>query len=402
MDKQKQIKEMSTANLVQNQTFHFLSLILATFIILAISGILGAFRSGRFEKTYDYVEVEMRMDLIDYNSKEFELWSERSKELIVIRKELEYHEQSNSFIEVEYQYYKGYYTNYFWQSYWFYTDTILNSLIVMLFYITLTNYLISRNKLKHDEYLYLRDELNDIVLVKNDVPSSTFEPFMERWNYSRKVNQHISNVKFKLSKLEKETDYQIKKDFYIIDENYNSKFVIPEKELTKEQELYLNSKKELELQLTDGFINNNVRFSKVKYFKEIYPSFVTTGKNAIVNSTDEYSSIKSDTSKRTEDFSRKGLLGLVATAAVSMVLSFSLFSAQEGWLLLIYSIFLRLLPLTLQVFLSFMYTNSHFEQQLVPTLKYRLNIINMYLTEKNEPRPRIIVEKEETNNENNL
>lgn len=378
------IKEITNTTLVKNQTFHFLTLIFATIIILVISGILGAFRSGKFEKTYDYVKVNQNYQDIDYNSEVFKFWSKESKEVIEIRTELIYHEPSGTFIEIEYPFYKGYYSNYFWESSWFYVDTLTNSLIIMLFYITLTNFLISRNKAKNGEYLYLKDEINEIVLVKNEIPSSSFEPFMEKWNYGRKVNQHISNVKFKLSKLESKTKYEIKKEFYIIEENGDSTFKIPDRVLTPEEEKYLKTKKELELLITEQYIKTNIRFSKVKHFKTIHPSFVTTGKNSIIESTDEYSSIKSDTNKRSEDFTKKGLFGLALSMVIASVLSFTLFSAEEGWLLILYSIFIRLLPLVLQVVMSLMYINTHFEQQLIPTLKNRLNIINIYLSDKNK------------------
>ena len=177
----------------------------------------------------------------------------------------------------------------------FYSETFLHTLMVMILYIALTNFLIVRKKEDNENYKKLIKDLNEITIETNSLPATTFEPFIEEWNNQRKIKQHISNIKYKLSRLENKTSYKVRKTFYVKTDQ-GIVFKEPEQEslLNRKERKYLYKKKELETFLEKEYIEKHVLFEKVKHFKKIHPSFVTTGKNDIVKSTDEYSSIKNN------------------------------------------------------------------------------------------------------------
>lgn len=377
------IEAKETNILVSKNARSLLILILATIVIMLINGILGAFKSGKLYKTYDFVEVNILLEDVDYSLPIFESYTKASREIIKVEKRYVYDEETNENFVITVEMYKGYYTKFFFQSYWFYTDTGLNSLTAMILYITLVNFLIAKRSSENPIFKKLDEEINELVIVTNSVPSTTFEPFMEEWNNQRKIKQHISNIKYKLAVLENKTPYKIKKAFYIRNGN-GLIYQIPERTLTKKEQKYLEKREALESFITQEYIENHVLFEKVKNFKTIYASFVTTGKNEIVKSTDEYSSIRSNANKQLEDYLRKALLGFAIAFGTGILLSFVLFRLDDDWLFVVFSVALKMLPLILQAILANSYSNKHITVQMIPIQRYRLNLINMYLSTRHE------------------
>lgn len=381
----------TTNVLISKRGRSLILLIFATILVSALAGVLGAFKSGKFYKTYDYIEVGIPYEEVNFDDPIFKDKTKGSREIIKWEKEYSYDIETGEEIITHVKMYKGYYTKYFFQSGWFYADAGLNSLMVMILYIALVNFLIVRRTEKNDVHNKLEGELNDLVIEKNSLPSTTFEPYMEKWNNKRKINQHIANIKYKLALLEKKTPYKIKKTFYVkTDEGMI--FQLP-KDLTtlnKKEQKYLDKKEELEAFLEQEYIDKHVIFEKVDHFKYIHPSFVTTGKNEVIKSTDEYSSIKSNKQKQSEDYVRKAFLGLAFTFSVGVILSFVLFRIEDHWLIVLYSVLLKLLPLVLQIIFANDYSNRHIEYQMIPNLRYRLNIASMYLVYIKIPGEEII------------
>lgn len=381
-NQENKIKTGDTNVLVSTQTRNLFVLIVAVIVIMIISGILGAFKSGKFMKTYDFVEVNIPYDEVNYNDPIFKDLTDRSKEVIKYEKEYMFNEETQENIEIKVKMYKGYNTKYFFQSSWFYGDAALNTLIVLIFYITLVGYLLAKRMMNDQLYIKLEGELNQLVIEENQLPAVTFEPFIYDWNMIRKKKQHISNIKYKLAKLEQKTPYKIRKEFYVKNEEGKVVFQIPNRELTYKEFKYLETKENLESYITDEYINEHVEFEKVKYFKYIHPSFVTTGKNEIIQSTDEYSAIQTNKEKQSKDYAKKALLGLAISFAIASLLSYTLFKIDEGWLVVVWNVFMRMLPLVLQVVLAIDYVNRLMGTQKIPVLRYRLNIANLYLANK--------------------
>lgn len=361
-------------------------LVFATLLILVLSGILGAFQGGGFQKTADIKKLDGVILIDKYSSfnpkNHYEFfkdtkWTEKSK-IKYKRKEAE--EPGKDII-----YNINYGTKWFWEDPMFYSETFLHTLMVMILYIALTNFLIVRKKEDNENYKKLIKDLNEITIETNSLPATTFEPYIEEWNNQRKIKQHISNIKYKLSRLENKTSYKVRKTFYVKTDQ-GLVFKEPEQEslLNWKERKYFYKKKELETFLEKEYIEKHVLFEKVKHFKKIHPSFVTTGKNDIVKSTDEYSNIKNNKEKQTQDYIFKALIGISMSFIVGIILSFTLITVSDHWLIILYSVLLKLLPLTLQIIFAIDYSNKYVEFQEIPNLKYRLNIASMYLVYMNK------------------
>lgn len=386
------IEAKETNKLISREGRSILLLILATITVTMISGILGAFKSGKLYKTYDFVEVNILLEEVDYTLEIFKDKTDNSREVIKYETEYIFSEELQESVPVKVKVYKGYYTKYFFESWWFYADAMTNSASALIFYVALFGYLLVKRLENNEIFLTLEEEINNIIIVENQLPAISFEPFIEKWNLARKIRQHISNIKYLLAKLEVKTPYKIRKTFYVKNGN-GTEFIVPTNDLTWREERYLNKKERLESYLTKEYIDEHVEFERVKHFKYIHPSFITTGVNKIIKSTDEYSSIKTDQRKTTENISKKAMLSIASSFVVASLLSFVLFRLEEGWLEILFNVALRMLPLVLQVILSNSDSNRFIKNQIITNQRNRLNIINIYLVTKNEEEE--IIQKEE-------
>ncbi|NCU41381.1 MAG: hypothetical protein EOM19_01490 [Candidatus Moranbacteria bacterium] len=396
IEKRKPRPEATGMNILVSETSrNGLVLIVAILFVSIMSGILGAFKNGEFQQTYDFVQVEKAVSEINFEEEIFSQMTKKSRQVIYDKEEVLYNEELGETYVVTTSWFKGYYKSYFYESSWFYLETMMNTITVTIFYIALINFLIAKKKTKDVVYLKLTGDINDIVVEKNNVPSTTFEPFLDDWNSERKKRQFKANIRYKISKLERKTPFKIKKIFK--EKNEEGQFVfVREPEFLKKKfkiftknrikqrraNRYINRKMSLESFLTSEYISENVLYERVKYFKYIYASFIYNGKNGIHKTTDEYSAITSNDAKKNKDLFKKMVLGLAATLSFATVLSFTLFSANENWLIVVYNVALKLLPFILQWILGIDYSNRYMSDQLIPTQKYRLNIINMYLSNR--------------------
>jgi hypothetical protein len=374
--------------LISKTTRNGVIFFIAVILISILSGALGAFKNGEFQKTYDLISVEVPVKDLDYGDDVFESYTSKSREVFYIRKEIKFNEQTQENFTVETEYYRGYYTKYFFESSWFYLETALNISLMFMFYITFVNFLISKKEEKDKIFNMLSDEINKLVYEDNAIPSSSFEPFLEDWNDKRKKKQYISNMKYKLNLLENKTSFKVRKEFWKKEELENGKtrlvFKKPERPLTKKEERYYSKRERIKSFLDENYIEENAVFEKVKYFKYIYPSFVHSGKNGVHKTNDEYSSMKTSSEVYRNDLFKKLGISLMVTSLFATVLSFTIFRLTDDWIVIAYNILLKFLPLTLQAILAVWYSNIYMNQQLIPNLKNRLNIINIYLSEKDQ------------------
>ena len=156
----------------------------------------------------------MKVEEVDLNDRAFSELSIDSRVIKFDKKVIYYDEiLGESFEKTEY-WYKGYYKNYFYSSPWFYLETLMNTITVIIFYVALVNFLIIKKKSKDYLFTKMTDEIDDLVSVRNDVPASSFEPFLDDWNEKRKIRQFKSNMKYKISKLERKTPFRIKGYLY--------------------------------------------------------------------------------------------------------------------------------------------------------------------------------------------
>ena len=375
-------------------------LILSIFVVSILAGILGAFKNGEFQKTYDMVMVDTPLDEVDFNDRVFDDLDDNSREVILDKIVVKYDPELGQNYEEEIRVYKGYYKNYFFMSYWFYLETSLNLFLAIIFYVALVNFLIVRREEKDEMYQALSSELNTLI-IENDLPPATFEPFLDEWNRERKINQHISNMKFKRSVLEKKTSHKVRKLFYTKDKEtgrlifgpnekvLNRKFkwyefLFKEKRIQIKAKKYWYKKERIESFLDKNYIEENVPFEKVKHFRKINPSFVYSGKNVIQKSNDEYSNMMSNTKRYAKDLRKKMALSFIMTSMIASVLSFTLFRADENWLFIVLSVMLKLLPLLVQVILAINYSNVYMENQLIPTIRARVGLASLYMSKKDE------------------
>lgn len=393
-------KEVGLASVLVSETSrNGIVLFIAILFVAILSGVLGAFKNGEFQRSYDFVSIEKPFEEVDKTSDEFESYRKDSRETIVDKVVIMYDEELGENYEITVRWYKGYYKNYFFGSSWFYLETMMNTISVMIFYVALIQFLVAKKKEKDKVYLSLTGDINKIVVLDNSVPASSFEPFLGDWNDNRKVNQFISNTKYKLSKLERRTRFKVRKQFFKKNEGKMEFVETPEilsktfkwyqifnkdKRLKRKCRKYVNKKMTLESFLTKEYIEENVVYEKVKHFKYIYPSFIYNGKNGIHKTTDEYSAINSDDKRMRKDLIKKIFLGFSSTMVFATVLSFTLFRANETWLLVVYNVVLKMLPLVLQWILGIDYANSYMSDQLIPNQKYRLSIISLYLSNKDK------------------
>lgn len=278
------------------------------------------------------------------------------------------------------------YTKFFFQSLWWYFDTILSMFSSVFLFYAMFNYLIVRSKDTHIEHLnaeYLIKQLNESYLDPD-----TFEPWMETsFNKKRKIKQHIRNVKHKLKKLEQDTPYVTRRKFKHHFANYievdeTNRLPIVYRYLSKKERNYRDQKEELLEQLKDSYIAEVVIENPVENFKEIKPGFVYSGVNHEGIEQDEYSTILSDSQRVRSTMLSKVLISFsiaLGFASILTILAVDPTSQSPLWLAI--NVLMKIAPLILQVYFAINYNNWFMENQLLPNLKFRENIAMLYLAE---------------------
>lgn len=280
------------------------------------------------------------------------------------------------------------YTKLFFQSYWWYIDTAIHMISTVLLFYAIFNYLTVQSKETNPEYLngvFTMKQLNE-----NYLDPDTFEPWTEDvFNKTRKIKQHIRNVKHELKKLERKTPYIIRKKFMEHFENfdrpdyvYNPNIPSTLVNLDKKEQAYVDKKEELITQLRDKYINEVVVLSEVKNFREIKPGFVYSGVDSNSVGQDEYSTIKTDGQRIQKTIMSKIFVSLaISLSFASLLTVLAIDSSIQSPLFMVLSVIMKVTPLILQIYFAFNYNNWFVDNQLLPNLKFRENIAMMYLAE---------------------
>jgi hypothetical protein len=275
------------------------------------------------------------------------------------------------------------YTEFFFQSVWWYFETGLSMASAILLFYALFNYLIVRAKdtrVEHVNGEHTIKQLNEKYLDPD-----TFEPWIDDvFNRERKIKQHIRNVKYELKKLETDTPFAIRKRFkkYFLKESEDSLLPVAYQPLTKQEHAYVNRKEELTSMLTPEYLKEYVEDTEIDNFKPIRAGFVYSGVEHNGVGQDEYSTIKTDRARIRSSILSKVLILLSVTlgfASILTVLAVDVHTQSPLWVGL--TILMKLTPLFLQVYFAIDYTNWFMENQLLPNLKFRENIALLYLAE---------------------
>ena len=366
-----QIQQFKGA-IINKRTRNFVFLLLTIIIIFALNALLPTIE-GNTHYTTDPVVVtyEEYLSLKETNTSYVLTWSSEKD----IEKYTSQYREANGVpayisVDIPKEFEVEIYTKFFFQHIFWYITTITHVASALLLFYSIFNYLIDKYKSEYSKYITLEDEL--ILLSSNSLDPSKFEPWMLNvFNKERKLNQHISNVKYKLSKLEAKTPYKVRHT----DNKYSKRY-----------KNYITKKNNLEAQLLNQYTSNMVDHKHVKYFKYIHPSFVTCGVNHVGRTVDSYSIMKSNSSRLSRDAITKTLVSLGLTVMFASLLTMTVVTAADKpWYWIVIDILATISPLIMQVPLAFDYCAQYMEEQLIPTLVSRKSIALLYLAyEKGE------------------
>lgn len=360
-----------TAEVFHNKhTRSSIFLIITVIVIFAINSLLPTIE-GRTHYTADPVTVtygeylDMKAEDKNYNL----TWSSEKAINEYIKTYRDQHELSDYIVvEPPKDFAVSVYTRFFFQHTFWYISTLTRIVSAVLLFYSVFNYLITKLKDTHKRYNDLNNEM--ITFSNNSLDPSTFEPWMVNiFNYSRKIAQHTTNIKYKLSKLDQRTNYKIK---------VLAKTDPDNPKCAK----YVNAKAELRAQLNPKYIEDIIYHKHIPNFKYVHPSFVLCGTNKIGRTTDSYSLIQSDNSRLSRDMLTKTLLATMLTVMFATLLTITVVTAADKpWYWIVIDVLTTIAPLLIQIFLAFDYCNVYMDEHLITNLLIRRTIALMYLAD---------------------
>ena len=269
------------------------------------------------------------------------------------------------------------YTKFFFQHPFWYMTTFVNLVSALLIFYSVFNFLLTKRKTTYKKYVDLDAEIT--TLGQESLDPVTFEPWMkDDFNRPRKIKQHISNVKYKLERLERKTPYKYK---HANDKSspYYDKYL-----------QYFYKKQELLSYLDQEYINEYVMDKEVKGFLYIYPTFVISGYNMTGRTTDSFSRIRSNAQRLGKDSLKKIIISMMLTTMFATLLTVTIInSTDRPWYWIILNIITSLAPLVIQVPMAFDYCENYMDEQLITNLVARRTIAYLYLADMKE-RNRIL------------
>lgn len=378
------------ASVITNKRSRSLLFLITTFVLILLANGFLPLLSGQAHYTVNPVEVTYAEYIVMKKNDELVDLTYGAKVKIEVYKDL--YKVANpdldpteiTLLEPPPQMKVKVYTQFFFESAWWYFGTGLSLVSAVFLFYALFNFFIV--KAKDTQYSYMNGEYTIKQLNERYLDPDTFETWMEKdFNKQRKIKQHIRNTKYELKKLETATPYVIRRRFkhhVVIEVADNNLLPVIYKPLTKEERKYLDKKEELLDKLDERYIEDYVVDNDVDNFKEIKPGFVYSGVNVEGVGQDEFSNIKTDKQRIKGSMLSKILVSLSITLAFASVLTVLAVSIEEQnsfWLFL--SVLMKIVPLGLQLYFALDYTNWFMENQLLPNLKFRENIAMMYLAE---------------------
>lgn len=280
------------------------------------------------------------------------------------------------------------YTKFFWVSAGWWISSFIGVLSTYIVFITVFMYVNQSRKETDKRFIEETKKINE--MNERFIDPDTFEPYMKDvFNRERKIKQHLSNVKYELSVLEKKTPFAIREKYmpYFelpdvdFEERLPSTYVLPKlKWYNFKEKRYLNKKKKLLSLLKEDYVQEYVEDSHVKYFKEIRPGFVYSGVNKVGRTIDEYSNVQTDKERKTKDSLKKIMSSAGISVGFATMFTVAGFTSEEGaifWYII--NVVTKMAPLVISWLLALDYNNTFFEEQIYPNLKYRYNIGLSYL-----------------------
>lgn len=276
-------------------------------------------------------------------------------------------------------------TQFFFEYPFWYISTGVSLLSSVLLFYSLFNFLIVREKDKYKKYVDLDEEIQTMNDKKLD--PTTFEPWMENvFNYQRKLDQHESNVKYSIDKLDRKTHYKhkyrLKKYFYATTDKERADELITLGKLSRKELKYKRKRERLLVLLEEEYMLTYVPNSRVKYFKHIYPMFVYNGTNTVGRSTDGYSQIASDGSRLANDAGAKIIFSLSITLIFSTLFTVTVISSVgQSALWIIINIIAKVAPLLIQIPLAFDYNTTFMDNHLMVNKRHQRSIGLRYMAD---------------------
>lgn len=279
------------------------------------------------------------------------------------------------------------YTKFFFQHVFWYMTTIVNLISALLIFYSIFNYLITKRKATYKKYLDLDQEIES--LAQESLDPVTFEPWMvSSFNKPRKIKQHISNIKYKLDRLERKTPYKYKHP--VKDSPYMDK-----------HRRYMEKKQELQSFLDEAYIEEYVMDRDVKGFLYIYPTFVTSGYNMTGRTTDSFSRIRSNAQRLGRDSIKKVAISTLLTVMFATLLTITIInSTDKPWYWVVLNVITSITPLIIQIPMAFDYCDSYMDEQLITNLVARRTIAYLYLADMKERERLQTINKEVETDEN--
>ena len=341
-------------------------LIFTAIVIFIINGLLPTIE-GKAHYTADPITVtyEEYLDLKELDPNYALTWGSESD---ILEYKLKHTTEDVYRVVIPDEFEVDVYTKFFFQHPFWYISTITRMASAVLLFYSVFNYLLTRHKDRYKRYVDLNNEM--IRLSNNDLDPSTFEPWMEHtFNHDRKVAQHVSNIKYKLGRLEQRTSYKIR--------------VLAKKDPTNPKCLpYLHRREDLQSRLDPKYIDEVVMHKGVRNFKHIHPTFVTCGINRVGRTTDSYSLIESDSKRLSKDMVSKIILSLMLTLMFAMLLTITVVTAADKpWYWVAIDVLTTIVPLLIQIPMAFDYCNQYMEEHLITNLLNRKTIALLYLAD---------------------
>lgn len=389
--------DKATAFLTNKQTRSAFLLIVSFIIILLLNAVLPVIQ-GDTHYTAEAVDMTYGEYVIakqDNNSYNIVWISEQKMDLYILRyiaSHPELSEEEKMLVTVPDTFMIRVYTKYFFEyPFWYVTTFTSIGSAIILFY-SIFQYLITRGKERNLKYRRTGATLD--ILVAQYLDPIKFEPWMDNtFNQNRKIQQHKSNVKYLIDKLERKTSYNVKRvlrDYFLALRNQTreeaAELLKKAQPLSRSVRRYLNRKERLLALLDPDYIKEYVVSGKVKYFKYVYPMFVYNGQNTVGHTIDSYSLLKTDGNRISNDAGRKVIVTITITLTFAVLLTVTaVASYQQDPFWIVVNAIAKISPLFIQVPLAIDYSNTFMENQLIGNLLTRRNIGLLHLADTITP-----------------
>jgi hypothetical protein len=394
--KVEQAVEKATQIVTNKKSRSVIFLLLSLLIVLGINGVLpviegqAQYTVSAIDRTYGEYEI-MKAENVNYRL----TWFSQQNITLYITTYVINNPGTNPFeVEIPDNFKVQVYTQFFFEyPFWYVSTTISIGSAIILFY-SLFNYLIVLAKDKYKRYVDLSEQVEE--MTEKHLDPVTFEPWIhDVFNYHRKIQQHKTNVKYSIDKLEQKTTYEIRKKLKPYFETLRNK---PEDaalllktigKLSWKERGYIKNKERLLQLLDDSYIKEYVVDGHVKHFKYISPMFVYNGSDNSGLSVDSYSLINSNEKRIAKDAGSRFLWALINTFLFAILFTVTAVSSyQQDPFWIVVNAISKIAPLVLQIPLAIDYSNVFMDTQLINNLISRRAIGLLYLADVKKEIPK--------------